>query len=95
MDKRTEFVEKLSAQMMGWDVQIEHLRDQAENATAEAKADYSRTAAALQLKRDQAAEKLRGIAQTSDDDWEDMKTAAEQIWDEIKGLLRETSKKSR
>ena len=94
MDKRTEFVEKLSAQMVEWEVQIERLNDQAEGATAEAKAEYSKAAAALKLKRDQAAEKLQGISQASDDEWEDIKTAAERIWDEVKGILRDTIKKS-
>lgn len=91
-DKRTKFVEKLSAQMDEWDVQIDHLRDKAENATNEAKAEYAKNISALQLKRDQAAEKLQGIAKTTDDEWEDMKEGAEQIWDEIKDLLRSTTK---
>lgn len=67
-DKRTKFVEKLSAQMVEWDVQIDQLRDKAENATNEAKAEYAKTISALQLKRDQAAEKLQGIAMTSTDE---------------------------
>jgi len=48
----------------------------------------------LQLKRDQAAEKLQGIAMATDDEWEDIKDGAEQIWDEIKGLLRSAFKKT-
>ncbi|MEE4252720.1 MAG: hypothetical protein V2I50_01610 [Desulfuromusa sp.] len=91
-DQRTKYIEKLSAQMVEWDVQIESLRDQAENATAEAKFEYSKTIATLQLKRDQVAEKLQGIAMASDDDWEDMKDGAEQIWDEVKDLLRHAIK---
>lgn len=94
MDKRTEYVEKLSAQMVEWEVEIERLQQQSENATAEARAESARTIAALQLKRDQAAEKLQGIATASDDEWEEMKTGAEQIWTEVKELLRGTSKKS-
>nr|WP_320050500.1 hypothetical protein [uncultured Desulfuromonas sp.] len=91
-DKRSKFVEKLSAQMVEWDVQIDHLRDKAENATNEAKAKYAKIISALQLKRDQAAEKLQGIAMTTDDEWEDMKEGAEQIWGEIKDLLKSTTK---
>lgn len=94
MDKRTEYVEKLSAQMVEWEVEIERLQQHSENATAEARAESARTIAALQLKRDQAAEKLQGIATASDDEWEEMKTGAEQIWTEVKELLRGTSKKS-
>jgi hypothetical protein len=94
MDKRTEYVEKLSAQMVEWEVEIERLQQHSENATAEARAESARTIAALQLKRDQAAEKLQGIATASDDEWEEMKTGAEQIWTEVKELLRGIIKKS-
>ncbi|WP_020676202.1 hypothetical protein [Geopsychrobacter electrodiphilus] len=87
-DQRTQYVEKLSAQMVEWDVHIERLKDQASKATAEAKNEYSKAAATLQLKRDQAAEKLRGIAMASEDDWEDMKVGAEQIWSEVKGFVK-------
>jgi len=94
MNKRTEFVEKLSAQIVEWNVQIDRLKDKAESASAEAKFEYAKTVAALQLKRDQAAEKLQGISVASDDEWEDLKTGAEQIWGEIKGLLKDATKKT-
>lgn len=94
MDKQTEFVEKLSAQIVEWDVQIDRLKEQSENATAEDKLACSKAVAALQLKRDQAAEKLQGIGMVSEDDWEDIKDGAEQIWDEVKGLFRDVIKKS-
>jgi TMP repeat len=94
MDKRTEFVERLSAQIIKWDIEIDRLKGQAENATGEEKIAYSKTVSALQLKRDQAAEKLQGIGMVSEDEWEDIKTAAEQIWDEIKGLLKNVIKKT-
>jgi hypothetical protein len=94
MDKRTEFVEKLSAQIVKWDVEIDRLKSQAENATGEMKIAYAKTISTLQLKRDQAAEKLQGIGMVSEDEWEDIKTAAEQIWDEVKSLLRGTINKT-
>ena len=47
MDKRTEYVEKLSAQMVDWDVQIEQLKDKAESAPPETKFDYAKLIAAL------------------------------------------------
>jgi hypothetical protein len=68
MDKRTEFVEKLSARMVEWDVQIDRLKDMAESATPEEKFAYSKAISALQLKRDEAAVKLRGISAASDDE---------------------------
>jgi len=95
MDKRMKYIEQLSAQMVEWDTQIDRLKEKAESATAEVKFEYSRAIAALQLKRDQAAEKLQGISAASDDEWEDLKTGAEQIWGDIKNLLSDTIRKTR
>lgn len=94
MDKRTEYVEKLSAQMVEWEVQIERLKEKAESAPAEEKFIYAKTITDLQLKVDHAAEKLQGIAAATDDEWEDLKTGAEQIWKEVKDLLTKTIKES-
>jgi hypothetical protein len=88
MDRRTEYTEKLSAQIVEWDVQIDLLKEQAERVTPEAGFEYAKLIAALQLKRDQAAIELQGISMASDDEWEDLKAGAEQIWDEVKTLLR-------
>lgn len=90
MDKRTAYVEALSAQMVEWDAQIDLLKDKAENAPPESKFDYYGLIAALQFKRDEAAMKLQGIAAASDDEWEDLKTGTEQVWDEIRTILRDT-----
>jgi len=92
MDERTEYVERLSAQMVEWDVQIDNLKEKAESATSEEKFYYFETIAALQLKRDQAAEKLQGISAASDDEWEDLRTGAEQIWREVKDLFKNAIK---
>jgi len=88
MDKRTEYVEKLSAQMVEWDMQIDLLKDKAERATPEVKFEYSKEIATLQLKRDEAAIKLQGLSAASDNEWEDLKTGAEQIWDEVRTIFR-------
>jgi len=93
MDKRTEYVEKLSAQMVEWDAQIDLLKDKAESATPEAKYEYSHAIAALQLKRDEAAEKLQGLSAAGDDDWEDLKTATERIWGEVKTIFHDAFSK--
>lgn len=93
MDKRTEYVEKLSAQMVEWEVQIDALKDKAEYAPSEEKFKYAKTITDLQLKLDQAAEKLQGIAAATDNEWEDLKTGAEQIWREVKALLTNTVSK--
>jgi hypothetical protein len=89
MDKRTEYVEKLSAQMVEWDVQIDQLKDKAKSAVSESKSDYSNAIAALQLKRDEAALRLQGISAASDDEWEDLKTGTEIVWGEVRTILHD------
>jgi hypothetical protein len=49
----------------------------------------------LQLKRDQAATELQGISAASDDEWEDLKAGAEQIWHEIRVILSNEKLKSK
>ncbi len=89
MDKQTEYVEKLSAQMVEWDAQIDQLKDKAESATPEARFEYSEAIAALQLKRDEAAAKLQGISAAGDDDWEGLKAGTERAWDEVRTVLHD------
>jgi chromosome segregation ATPase len=90
MDKRSEYVEKLSAQMVEWDNEIERLKDRAESLGPDDKTDYSQRIAALQSKRDEAAQKLQGISTGTDDEWKDMKQGTEQVWGEVRGMLRDS-----
>lgn len=89
MDSRTEYVEKLSLQMVELDNQIDLLKDRAESAMSEAKAGYSNAIAALQIKRDVAAEKLQGISSASDDEWEELKAGTEHVWGEVRTILHD------
>jgi len=89
MDKRTEYIEKLSAQMVEWDKQIYLLKDKAESAAPGSRPEYSGTIAALQLKRDEAALKLQGISAASDDEWEELKTGVDHVWGEVGTILHD------
>jgi hypothetical protein len=93
MDKRTEYAEKLSAQMVEWDRQIDQLNIKATSATPEARREYSKAIKALQLKRDEAADKLQNIPITSDDEWEVLKKGIDQIWDDLTKMLGDAIKK--
>ncbi|MDD2853429.1 MAG: hypothetical protein PHY09_16205 [Desulfuromonadaceae bacterium] len=90
MEDRTEYVEKLSAQMVDWDNQIERLRDTVASSTPGTRGDYSRTIAALQLKRNEAAEKLQGISTAADHEWEELKSGTEHVWGEVRSILHDT-----
>lgn len=87
MDKQTELVEKLSAQIVEWDAQIDLLKDKAESAAPGEASEYSKSIAALRVKRDQAALELQGIAPTSDDQWGDIQTGSEKVMDEVRTIV--------
>lgn len=89
MEKRTAYVEKLSAQMVEWDNQIDRLKDKAKSATTGSNTDYSQALADLQMKRDEAAQKLQAISTAGDGEWEDMKAGTEQVWGEVGSILRD------
>jgi hypothetical protein len=89
MDKRAEYVETLSAQMVAWDVQIDQLKYKADNAVYGTNGDYTRAIAVLQGKRDEAALKLQGISDASDDEWEDLKSGTERVWGEVRSMLHD------
>jgi len=89
MDKRTEYVEELSARMIEWDVQIDLLKDRAAGASPEEQSGFSSAIAALQRKRDEAAIKLQGIAVASDDEWGDIKAGTDRVWGEVSSMLHD------
>ena len=89
MDTRTEYVEKLSAQMVEWDKQIYLLKDKAESAAPGSKPENSDTIAALQHKLDEAALKLQKISAASDDEWEELKAGVDHVWGEVGTILHD------
>ena len=92
MDKRTEYVEKLSVQMIEWDAQIDQLKIKATNAMPEARLEYLNAIAALHSKRDEAALKLQNLSAAGDNEWEGLKTGTEQIWSDLTTMLGDAIK---
>ena len=89
MNKRDDYVEKLSAQLVEWDSQIEQLQDKALSSRPDSSKDYSQAIAALKQKRNEAAQKLQGVSAAGDDEWEDMKEGTDRVWDEVRSNLRD------
>jgi len=89
MDKRTEYVESLSAQMVEWEAQIDLLENKSISAKPEKKFEYATAIAALQLKRDEAAVKLQGISTANGDEWEELITGCEHVLGELRTMLRD------
>ena len=84
MDKQSEYVEKLSAQIVEWDTQLDLLRFKADSASDDEKSEYAREVDALLYKRNEAALILQGISTTSDDTLQDLKAGTENTWNEVR-----------
>jgi hypothetical protein len=87
MNKQTELVENLSAQVVALDAQIDLLQDKAKSETFGVKSDHSDAISALRLKRDEAALKLQGIATTTDNEWGDVKAGSGDVMDEVRSIV--------
>jgi hypothetical protein len=87
MDKQTAKVERLSAQIVEWDAQIDLLRDKAKSATSGDTSQFSNEIRTLQIKRDKAALELQGIAPTSNDEWGDVKAGSENIMNDVRAIV--------
>jgi chromosome segregation ATPase len=77
MDKQTEKVEALSAQIVQWENEIARLEDKAKSAAQGADGSIRDAIEALQSKRAEAQKQLQGIG------------AKEGILDEVKSDLRD------
>lgn len=89
MNKKAEYLEKLSAQLVAWDNEIERLQDTALSSAPDSGEDYSQAIAALKRKRDEAAQKLQGISAAGDDEWEELKQGTDRVWGEVRNNLRD------
>lgn len=89
MNKKTEYVEKLSAEMVEWDAQIDQLRFKADSASGEIKSGYREKIDALLKKRNEAALKLQAIPADDGDAWEELKAETDSVWDEVRTSLHD------
>jgi hypothetical protein len=89
MNNKNEYGACLAAEMNALDSQIDLLRDKAKSGSYESESGDSGAFAALQLKREQVALKLQGMALTSDDQWGDVATGAEDTLGEIRSDIRD------
>lgn len=89
MDTRTEYVEKLSAEMVEWDNQIDRLTERMSDTMSGIPDDYSHIIASLQRKRDEAAQKLQGVSVAGDHEWQEIKAGTDQVWGEVRTLLHD------
>jgi hypothetical protein len=95
MNRQTEYVESLSAELVTLDAQIEQLQDKEKSGRYDVTSEHSPALSTLQLKRDDAARKLQAIAPTTDDEWGDVKAGSEDVMDEVRSMFQDAITKIR
>lgn len=89
MDKETELVEKISAQIVQWETEIDQLNYKAENGSEQERTACLEQIGVLQRKREEAQATLQGIGTESTDTVEDIKKGAHGVMDNVKSGLRD------
>ena len=86
-DSMIGFTASGSAHMLEWDSQIDLIKDRAESTQPETQSEYFNAIEALQLKREEVALKLHGIACARDDEWQELKTGTEHALGEVRTIF--------
>lgn len=82
-DAKRYFQQKLEAQLKEWDAKLDELKAMAKQAKAETRAEIDQQIQALAERRTAIQEKLSQLRQRTEEAWEDLKTGAETILDEM------------
>lgn len=80
MTDKDAYVQKAKARLDQWNADIDKLKAQAAEASADARIEYEKQIAELRAQRDTFEEKLKEIRNANEDAWRDMSAGFEQAW---------------
>ena len=83
MNTREEYVEKAKAKLDEWNAEIDKLRAQADQASADAEIKWRGDLKTLELQRDVVKKKLEALQSSNERAWEDLKSGFESAWREM------------
>ena len=84
MEIQEAYKRKMEAQLKEWSAQIDLLEAKAVNAGADIKVMRAKQLHELRAKQRVASEKMKELGKASGAAWEQVKTTADNIWDELK-----------
>jgi hypothetical protein len=91
MDQRSEYVEKLKAQLDQWNAEVAKWEVKAKEAQAGARVEYEKQLPELRRRRDEALEQMRRVQAASGDAWLELVRGADDAW----ARMREAFEKAR
>lgn len=90
---REAFIDKMTAQLKQWNAEIDKLEAKAEEAQADAKADYRKQIRDLRDKKQAAQDKLEKVKQGGEEAWEELRSGAEEAVDTMKDAFHKAVSK--
>jgi hypothetical protein len=84
MEIQEAYKQKMAAQLKEWSAQIDLLEAKAVNAGADMQVMRAKQLHELRAKQRAASEKMKELGKASGAAWEQVKTTADKIWDELK-----------
>jgi multidrug resistance efflux pump len=95
MSTKEEFVRTMHAKLDQWNAEIDALSARAEQAEADARAEYHKQLEILRSKRDQARGKLGEVESASEGAWQDLKAGVELAWESVSEAVRSAAARFR
>ncbi len=86
--ERKEFIQKLTAQMKEWDAELTKLEAKAQKTIAEAEGNLKAQIDLLKQKKANAGTKLKDIEQAGEGAWEELKSGAEIVFEELANTFK-------
>ena len=93
MDIQNAYKQKREAQLKEWGAQINLMEAKLENVSADMKVKGVEQIQALRAQQHNASEKMKELGKATDEAWEQVKTTADQIWDDLKSGVAEAHSK--
>jgi chromosome segregation ATPase len=95
MSDKTQFQEKLQAQLDEWGIDLEKLKAKAAETTEEARLELDLQLVTLESKLEAGKQKLAELADTSEDAWHSVQGGLESAWGSLSTAFQEAADKFR
>lgn len=93
MTDKQSYEKKLEANLEEWQANIDKLRAQAKQASADAQIEYEKQIEALRKRRDEMEAKLSEIRDAQAAAWTDIKGGVDKAWDEMSKAMQDAWKR--
>jgi hypothetical protein len=84
MTSKQAFIQKLEGKLEGWQADMDALKAKMKEADADAKMNLEKRYNDLRIKYKEGENKIKEVANASEDKWESMKSDIDNFWNDMK-----------